>query len=187
MRVFPAILCVVVLSAVGLATAADREPVSPEPVKRPVAREISITEPPPSVGSMTPASPSADDLEVKWSVIGGGGKTVEAGTLRISGTIGQTSAGWTSGLKHDVHAGFWQNFGYTPCCEHRGNVDHKFTNASPIAIPDLTYLVAMVWRAGPDAPCKVEADVTGDGSINVLDVTFLVSFLFKAGPAPGPC
>lgn len=135
--------------------------------------------------AVSPQEPTA--AEVNWRVLSGGGGSGTAGTLRFSATIGQPIVGWTSTTSQSVHAGFWQDFGSSSCCEYRGNVDHQWTNGNPIVVSDITYLIAMVFRGGPDAPCMEEADVTADGSINVSDITYLIAHVFRGGPAPPPC
>jgi len=45
----------------------------------------------------------------------------------------------------------------------------------------VTYLVSYLFKSGPAAPCKDEADVNDGGTINVVDLTQIVSYLFKGG------
>jgi len=51
------------------------------------------------------------------------------------------------------------------------------------AAPDLTYLIAHLFRGGP-APAPEPADVDNDGNLDVADLTVLVDYLFRGGPPP---
>ncbi len=83
------------------------------------------------------------------------------------------------GLIHSIMPG--------PCCRIPGNADGLAGGTYPVAIGDLSFLVAALFKDGPQPPCPEEGDVDGSGSLNIADVTFLVHLLFKAGPQPPPC
>ena len=76
--------------------------------------------------------------------------------------------------------------GSTCCVGTRGDV-----NGDGSVIPnvlDLTYMVDVLFRGGPDPICDAEADVNNDGiSATVLDLTYIIDRIFKSGPAPLPC
>lgn len=71
------------------------------------------------------------------------------------------------------------------CCVMRGDVD----GGGSITVADLTYLVNLLFRSGPSAPCPEEADINGLGGlgITVTDLTYLVNLLFRSGSQPPPC
>lgn len=71
------------------------------------------------------------------------------------------------------------------CIGMRGDVNG--TDGEAVNISDMTFLIAYLFRGGPQPPCMDEADVTGDGSVNVSDVTHTIAFLFRGGAAPPPC
>ena len=74
----------------------------------------------------------------------------------------------------------------TSCCiGTRGNVNGDGLESVDIA--DLTFLVAYMFKSGPEPFCLDEANVNGAGLIDVADVTYLVSFMFKGGAAPTSC
>ena len=71
------------------------------------------------------------------------------------------------------------------CVGLRGNV-----NGSPdhvIDISDLTYLVAFMFKDGPEPPCLTEANLDGLEPIDISDLTALVSYMFKSGAQPANC
>jgi len=56
-----------------------------------------------------------------------------------------------------------------------------------VNVSDLTWLVAYLFKLGPEPVCPEEGDVDGSGIANVSDITHLVGCLFQAGPAPTLC
>jgi PKD repeat protein len=73
------------------------------------------------------------------------------------------------------------------CCEgFRGDVDLS-GGANP-DIADLTYLVAFMFRDGPEPLCMKEADIDGSGGeLDISDLTYLIGYMFREGPAPPDC
>ena len=69
------------------------------------------------------------------------------------------------------------------CCELRGDANHDGT----VVITDLTYLVDLLFRGGPAAPCFEESDANADGTFAINDLVFLVDFLFRGGSEPPAC
>lgn len=55
-------------------------------------------------------------------------------------------------------------------------------------VADLTYLVAYLFRGGPEPPLPAAANINGnpEGTIEVSDLTALIAYLFRGGPA-GVC
>ena len=70
------------------------------------------------------------------------------------------------------------------CCSMRGDVDHS-GDAPDIA--DVTFMVAHMFKSGPEPPCFVESDINADNSRDIADLTALVNFMFKSGATPAPC
>jgi Dockerin type I domain len=76
------------------------------------------------------------------------------------------------------------------CCLHPGDVNHN----GIINIQDVTYLIAFLYRNGPQPICQggpgkyPEADANGNGIVNIQDVSSLIKFLYMggAGPICGP-
>jgi len=66
-----------------------------------------------------------------------------------------------------------------------GDVNGDGADANVI---DLNYMVDIIFRGGPPAPCPDEADLNRDCSPStILDLTFLIDFIFRGGQAPGTC
>jgi len=53
-----------------------------------------------------------------------------------------------------------------------------------INILDATFIIAYLFKSGPEPVPLQAANVNNTGGINILDATYLISFLFKSGPDP---
>ncbi len=53
-----------------------------------------------------------------------------------------------------------------------------------LSILDATFVIAYLFKNGPDPVPTAAADANGNGTVNILDATYLISHLFKSGPAP---
>lgn len=53
-----------------------------------------------------------------------------------------------------------------------------------LSILDATFVIAYLFKNGPDPVPTTAADANGNGAVNILDATYLISYLFKSGPAP---
>lgn len=53
-----------------------------------------------------------------------------------------------------------------------------------LSILDATFVIAYLFKNGPDPFPTAAADANGNGTVNILDATYLISHLFKSGPAP---
>ncbi|MEW6016413.1 MAG: M6 family metalloprotease domain-containing protein [Candidatus Zixiibacteriota bacterium] len=58
------------------------------------------------------------------------------------------------------------------------------TGNSVINILDVTYIIAYLYKSGPEPQPLQSGDSNGNGSINILDATYLLSYLYKNGPDP---
>ncbi len=65
--------------------------------------------------AMVCAAALARPLEINWYTIDGGGGTSAAGTLSLSGTIGQHDAGVMTGGTFELLGGFWPGPESQPC------------------------------------------------------------------------
>ncbi len=73
------------------------------------------------------------------------------------------------------------------CCDGaRGDING---DGQPTAdLLDLTYLINDIYRGGPDAICKAEADLNGDGTWSTVhDLTYLINKMFRGGPDIPQC
>jgi len=69
------------------------------------------------------------------------------------------------------------------CCMLRGDC----TGDGTVAVSDLTFAIAYLFRGGVSAGCPAHMDVNGDGSPAVSDLTLLIGYLFRGGPVPAAC
>ncbi len=137
-----------------------------------------------------PAEPATGE-QIKWQVISSGGTEGTSTNFALKGTVGQTAVGYGTSTNYGLSHGFWQEYGGGGCCQNRGNVDGIIGIGGPIDVADLTYLVAYLFKSGPEPPCLEEGNADSivgiGGPIDVADLTYLVKYLFKDGPAPPPC
>ncbi len=64
--------------------------------------------------TLTPAAP-ADDFDLTWHTIDGGGGYSAGGDFELEGTIGQHDAGPMSGGDFELSGGFWAVAHVCPC------------------------------------------------------------------------
>lgn len=124
--------------------------------------------------------------QLPWKVVSSGGTDATSGSMKLRGTVGQTSTVMSTAGSLNLNAGFWQNFGGGGCCV--GNRGDLNGDGSDNTILDLNYIVNDIFRGGPSSPCPGEADLNGDGNPStILDLNFIVNDIFRGGPAPGAC
>ncbi len=106
----------------------------------------------------------ADDLEISWwSVDGGGDIQTTGGDLELSGTIGQSDVETMSGGEFTIAGGFWSGSPPTapPC-------PADITGDDLVDVLDLLEVLSQWGGSGT-------ADITGDGVVDVLDLLEVLS------------
>ncbi len=53
-----------------------------------------------------------------------------------------------------------------------------------VNILDVTFLIALIFRGGPEPVPNIAGDANGNGEINISDITFLIALIFSGGPEP---
>jgi len=96
----------------------------------------------------------ADDYDISWSTIDGGGGTSTGGNYSLSGTIGQPDAGTMTGGDYALAGGFWS--GWSFCW---------------VDLPDLALFVSQ-WLTSGD----VEANLNWDDNPNPNNLVDLVDY-----------
>ena len=110
------------------------------------------------------ARAAAQQYEIPWHTIDGGGGTSSGGSFELSGTIGQHDAGGPmTGGSFSLTGGFWAADFANPC------VGDFNGDGSVNTLDVLAFLNA--WAAGDSS-----ADINGDGSVNTLDVLAFLNF-----------
>lgn len=66
------------------------------------------------------------------------------------------------------------------CCDLPGDASDN----GAVNILDITFLIAYLYKGGPEPNCLYEGDADGNETINILDITRLIAFLYKGGPEP---
>jgi hypothetical protein len=107
----------------------------------------------------------AQNFDLSWHTIDGGGGASRGGDFTLSGTIGQSDAGSVmSGGEFELFGGFWS--GASPCgCV--GDLDRDCA----VGLQDLAILLAHF--ATPDASPD-QGDIDHDGAVTLQDLAFLL-------------
>jgi len=105
-------------------------------------------------------------ITIDWYTIDGGGGTSSAGTLSVSGTLGQHDAGVLTGGGFTVKGGFWAGVETPPACP--GDVDGD----NDVDSTDLN-IVLTDFACAPPNPCTGDAD--GDGDTDSTDLNIVLS------------
>jgi hypothetical protein len=58
------------------------------------------------------------------------------------------------------------------------------TGDGVIALGDVVYLIAYLYRSGPAPNPLLAGDMNGDGVVELSDVVYLINYLYKGGPPP---
>ncbi len=86
---------------------------------------------------------------------------------------------WTTGME-EILTGVEVNQFLTITEIQCGDVDRS----GGINILDITFLIALLYKDGPEPVPPELGDVDKSGTVNILDITYLISFLYKDGPEP---
>ncbi|MBW7906308.1 MAG: hypothetical protein LC135_04495 [Phycisphaerae bacterium] len=120
------------------------------------------------LGCFAASATLANDFDMSWFTVDGGGGTSTGGVFQLSGTIGQPDAGVMSGGSFELVGGFWSipQSAPTPCpgdLTGDGNVDQS----------DLGVLLAdFGCNSGPG---NCPGDINGDGLTNQSDLGILLA------------
>lgn len=121
----------------------------------------------------------AQDYDLSWHTIDGGGAFSVAGSYELGGTIGQSDAGPPplSGGGFELRGGFWPAVvPQTPCvCPGDLNSDGVLDG------DDVQEFVQCVLKSGGNCAC---ADLNGSGAPDAGDVAAFVSALLTAQGCP---
>ncbi len=114
------------------------------------------------------ASTLADDFDLSWWTIDGGGEMWTAGgDFELSGTIGQPDAGAMTGGDFELAGGFWAGGAAEPFCF--GDLDGD----NDIDLADLAQLLA---NYGATSGMSYEdGDLDADGDVDLSDLGALLA------------
>jgi len=163
-------------------TATPDAPVAPEP-------DVPTAQPSPS-----PAD--AQDFEINWqSISGGGAINTMSPSYRLSSSIGQSAIGSAMSENYQAGIGFWYGAAGSGSCACLPCFADPMPNPvcdGVVNVFDVVAAVDVAFRAGTpvtDAGCPRErTDVDCNGVTNVFDVVKFVDVAFRAGdPALAFC
>lgn len=120
------------------------------------------------LAAMVLAAPAfADDFDVPWFTVDGGGGFSAAGVFEVEGTIGQPDAGYMSGGSFEIVGGFWgvPAGSEPPPCPGDLDGDHD------VDIGDLSTLLSQFGSIGTG----LSGDLDNDGDVDITDLSTLLS------------
>lgn len=142
----------------------------------------------------TAVLPAGEDIE--WEVLAGGATDVAMSvSYELSGTVGQTFAGYGTSASYDGTHGYWQVFQTEGCCiGMRGDIDLE-PNCTPAEqdadIGDLQMLIEHLFISFAPICCTDEADVAPiggpDGTVDIADLQAYIEYLFITFIPPSDC
>ncbi len=109
----------------------------------------------------------AQDYDLTWSTIDGGGGTSSGGPYTLTGTIGQPDAAWSSGGDYELLGGFWPG---GPICI--------------VQFDDFARFAELWLVTGGDLPADLYKDV--DNVVNLLDLKVFVDYWLCYCPPAWP-
>jgi len=112
------------------------------------------------------SSITAQDYDLSWSTIDGGGGTSTGGNFTLSGTLGQPDAGMMSGGDYELTGGFWG--GWSSCW---------------VDLVDLERFLGY-WLDGPNA--GIPADFNSDNKVDLIDFNYLCTYWMRSCPGNWP-
>ena len=140
-----------------------------QPENLPVGKEVVI----PKDTSGTP-----QNYHIPWSVLNGGGTNMASTGYKAMVSTAQPVIGASQSTNYQLKIGYWYGGKPFVCGDANGtgNVD----------IADIVYLVAYVFKFGPEPDPLYCGNANGDSNVNIADIVYLVAYVFKGGP-PSKC
>lgn len=111
----------------------------------------------------------ADDYDISWSTIDGGGGTSTGGNYSLSGTIGQPDAGEMAGGDYVLAGGFWS--GWIACW---------------VDLPELERFLTEWLLKESEVGHPLDADLNHDGEVNLADYNLFVGSWLRYCPDNWP-
>jgi len=108
---------------------------------------------------------AAQDMQIPWFTMDGGGSSSTGGTLTLSGTVGQADAGRLSGGNFTLVGGFWA--GDAGRCVGDVNADRR------VDLADLATLLTNFGTVGGGSLSM--GDVNRDGDIDLTDLAMMLT------------
>ena len=169
LKLLPAVVMIVLLSF-SLSFSVDRtitrEEKTPEQ-NVPTAKEVAIPK---------DTSSAPQNYHIPWSVLNGGGTNMSSTGYKAMVSTAQSVIGEAQSTNYQLKIGYWYGGKPFACGDANG------TGAVDVA--DIVYLVAYLFKHGPEPDPLYCANANGDGTVNIADIVYLVAYIFKHGPMP---
>jgi hypothetical protein len=134
----------------------------------------------------------AQDFDLSWHTIDGGGGTSTGGGYELSGTVGQPDVGEMAGGTYSLTGGFWAGSSGSVTGECANACGDLNGSGGDVDLVDFSGFSVCFGLSGPSAACPQEdfdcSDLNGDGVIDLVDFsTFSVLFGTVSTNEPPNC
>ena len=109
----------------------------------------------------------ADEFDLSWHTIDGGGGFAAAGDFELEGTIGQSDPGIMSGGNFELAGGFWPGVATGAPCP--GDLDGD----NAVTLADLSIQLSNFGT--PSGALPEDGDLDGNGTVDLADLALLLS------------
>ncbi len=118
----------------------------------------------------------AQDFDLSWHTIDGGGGYSAGGDFELEGTTGQCDAGYLTGGDFELSGGFWiaPTAGACACTADLNGDGWRGGD-------DIQGFVDCLVSNGTNCPC---ADLDGNGLLEMADISLFVDALLLGTPCP---
>ena len=116
------------------------------------------------------------NYHIPWSVLNGGGTDMASTNYKAMVSSAQTAIGETQSTNYQLKIGYWYGGKPFMCGDANGTLN--------VNVADIVYLVAYLFKHGPEPDPLYCGNANGDGNVNIADIVYLVAYFFKHGPMP---
>lgn len=117
----------------------------------------------------------AQELDIRWYTIDGGGGVSMGSGFTVSGTIGQPDAGILAGGGFTLSGGFWAAGAEQPC-----SLPGDITGDGAVDLNDLAIVLANY--GVPSGATYEDGDLDGDGDVDLADLAIVLAAYGTACP-----
>ncbi len=120
-----------------------------------------------AIGLVATQPALAQDFDLSWHTIDGGGGTSSGADFVLAGTIGQPDAGALIGGDFELVGGFWPGAFIDAACFG------DLTGDGEVGLSDLTIVLANFGT--PSGALPEDGDLDGNGTVDLSDLALMLS------------
>lgn len=117
------------------------------------------------------------NYHIPWSCLNGGGEDMMSSATYIAMvSSAQPVIGESQSSNYQMQMGYWYGGKPFVCGDANGSGD--------VSLSDIVYLIAFLYKLGPEPDPLYCADTNGSGDVSISDIVYLIAYLYKLGPPP---